>query len=656
MRLRASRATAIASILARMGGASGLSPYLGQVATRSFVPNVKTGGTNAVMSRTAHTAVQAITSLQIKLPGWAVIGDWDTATASATTYTASVEYPAGTFTQIKWAGAASVVAPAGGDSGLSDAASVSIPAGAVFWIRNLANTAGNSGGGLPVTQASVSTRWTAQGEASVLSSTTTTDLTMSGTVTHGGTDAFIYPLCIVATTSAPTFLAVGDSRTIGSGMSPDINGAQGQITPSFGASYAYINCGVGGSQLANANRGFEQRKKLAQYVSHVVLGYGINDIRTAGGNRTAAQVQSDITTFGKLMAGKPLILATVAPETTSTDSWATTANQTPTANGAALATLNTWIRTQPAPYGMVLDIDAQQGDGSSPEKWKAGYTADGLHANSTGYAAIVSAGTVNGATMGALKAGGNFSILNLSPSVAWFDVGDPATAGTAGTSWLARGGRQSMAGSGTYGAASFAGGAGYTMNGASNSYLGDATYYKAFTNGLAGCTLAVLFQLSSIPASTRGLFGATVNGSNNERAFIYIDNAGKPGIVYRRLDADAASQAYSAAALSTSQPSLLVAVFDPTNNTAFLRVNGVQVASGSFLSAGAFSATNSNNVALCTLSSLFTACVLREADILSTALSASDVQKLEGDMAWRAGVAATVLPGGHPYYSAAPTS
>ena len=134
-----------------------------------------------------------------------------------------------------------------------------------------------------------------------------------------------------------------------------------------------------------------------------------------------------------------------------------------------------------------------------------------------------------------------------------------------------------------------------------------------------------------------------------------LDTARKPGIHWRRLDADTVRTAFSAAALAVNTPTLLVAVFDPTNNATELFVNGVSVASGTYATAGSIEATNSNNVAIGVLSGFgYIAMVGREFDSIGAALTAPQRQKLEGDIAWRAGLAASVLPADHPYRSAAP--
>lgn len=664
----------------RMLGAPGgvvpfvLSPYLGQVATRSMFPNAVSGTNNSIMTRSAHIAAQAMTTApQIGFPGFYTTGAGvDTVTTAVSlTYTASIEYPAGTFTQVTWSAAASQATTAVIPfstlkwTGLSDtgvALAAQIPAGATYWIRNYCVTPGATGAGLVTTTALTSTRWSAAGEASVIVAGAGTDLTMSGTVTDGGSGSFVYPCCIVQTTSAPTFGVVGDSREIGStssGTAVDANGNMGQITRSLGAGYGYINVGIGGTQNSQFNATGDARAYFVNtFCSHVINGFGINDIRSAGGNRTAAQLQGDFFITGKRFPGKTLVACTLAPATTGT--FATTAGQTADGNAAARQTFNTWVKTAPTPYKLAIDISSQTQDATLTDVWIANATADGLHSTQTNYDTIVSSAIINPAAIGATAPVAQFSLLSLgvSKTPIWMDFGNPAVSPpTVPAGVNAAGSRASFSQAGVaYGAASFNGGPGYVFNGTTSDLLGDASVCKPYTNGLAGVTIACLFSLTSNPSGTRSMFGATISGSNNERAYIQIDVNGKPGIIWRRLDADAATSAFSATPLTTGAPALLTAVFDPVGNAATLWVNGVQVATGVFLSTGNFSAANSNNLALCTLNSLFTAIVGREFCVFDSALSTANRQKVEGDLAWRNGLAAALLPLGHPYINAAPTS
>ncbi len=649
--------------------------YLGQVATRTFIPNTKSGSSNYANSRTAHVATQAMTTApQLAFPGWYVNNGLDTASVGLT-YTASIEYPAGTFTQVTWSASTSVaVGAALANTPLSDTGitlATPIPSGATFWVRNFCKVTSGSGGGLCVTQATTSTRWVAAGEALASSGTVIGDQTMSGTVTDGASGSFIYPLAIVQQTTRASFYLVGDSRTIGttsSGTTPDVNGNMGQVARSIGAAgYAFINGGVGGTYIRDWNRSAPMRLALQQYCSHVINGYGINDLRAGTGlSRSAAQVESDFYTLSRKIYNKPLIGCTAAPQTTSSDSYATAANQTADANDAARQTFNAWVNGLPAPYSASVDVAARAQDAGNAALWKSpSWTGDGLHETTTGYDDIVSSGIFNVATLANLSSISRYSIFALSQNAVMFDVGRASTvSATISGSAPVEGNAYtfSAAVNVTYSATGFGAGNGPQLNfvTASNTRLvGDAPMQAAF-NGVPGITLVSLFSLPSLPAATRPLQCISTNVAGTDRASLFISATGIVTCVYRAADADAASTLTAPSAIATGVPILIVANLDPITNTAQLSINGTVVASGTFVTSGSnFSATNSARVGIDTSNVGDTQMTfnLREADFIPVAVTTTAVrQKLEGDVAWRAGVAAAVLPAGHPYLSAAPTS
>lgn len=650
--------------------------YLGQVATRTFIPNVKSNSSNYANSRTAHVAAQAMTTApQLLFPGWYVINGVDTASFGLT-YTASIEYPSGTFTQVTWSATASVAVGASlTNTPLSDVGitlATPIPAGATFWVRNFCKVTSGSGGGLCITQATTSTRWTAAGEATALSGTIIGDQTMSGTVTDGGGGAFIYPLAILAQTTLPAFYLVGDSRTIGStssGTTPDANGNMGQLARSIGAQgFAFINGGVGGSYIRDWNRNGPMRLGLRQYCSHVINGYGINDLRGGTGlARSAAQVLSDFYTFSRKVYDKPLIACTTAPQTTSSDSYATAANQTADTNDAARQAFNAGISALPAPYSAYVDIAIRSQDAGNASLWKSpGWTFDGLHDTTTGYDDIVSSGILNGATLGNLASLSRYSIFALSQAAVMFDVGRASTvSATISASSPVEGNGYTFTApiNITYSATGFGAANGPQVNfvsASSTRLVGDPTMSAAF-GGIPGITLVALFTLPSLPTATRPLMCINTNVLGTDRASYFVSATGIVTCVYRAADSDAASTLTSSTAIAAgSNPYLLVTSLDPVTNVATMTQNGSVVATGTFITSGLnFSATSSARVGIDTSNTGDTQMTfnLREADFIPVAVTNTATrQKLEGDVAWRAGLAASVLPAGHPYYSAAPTT
>jgi hypothetical protein len=616
----------------------GVAPYLGQVATRSYV-NSAASTSGAIMSRTAHVAAQDLTSLQVLFCNWYLSqSSTELSNAADVTYAVSVEYPAGTFTQVTWAGATSKAAVTMGDTGLSDTAAVTIPSGAVFWVRCYATS---SSATIPVT--GFGAVWTAQGEASVISGQT-----MSGTVTDGGSLKFLHPAVIVANTTKPSFALHGDSRTHYQATGLDTaTGAVGQVAESLGSSYPWGNFAVSSTRLYLQNKNASRCAALAQYFSHVICNLGVNDMILD--SRTLAQMQGDVEIFCYRLRNKTIIWPTIEGRTTSTDSWATVANQTLDANDPIRVSFNAWVKALPTRISAAPDICAEVEDATTG-KWKApSYTADGLHPSSTAGDAIKGGGKINGATLGALPKTSEFSPLQVSTMVLFHDLNNAAITPAAGTSLQSIASTETLGSgvSGTLGATGFQSvkpGMSFTTA----QYIIGGTTYNNLSNGKAAVTLAAIGQLSAYAGNW--IYTLNNSGTSVSRAALYCDATGHLGLGYKRLDAEALTNVYSAVTTAIGVPVLIVGVFDPTNNSARLYVNGVNVASGTFASAGAFSATTSQAAGL---GRGFT---VNQAAAFDSALSDSDRQKIEGFMAWKAGVASSALPVGHPYRDAPPAS
>lgn len=130
-----------------LAGVAKPAPYVGHVATGVILPTLQYSGWLQMNSRTPHVARDDITQLKVAFPSFYVNGaSGEASVGGNVTFTASIEYPAGTFTQVKWSTASSIVQAANSYS-LSDWVTVTIPKGKVFWVRNFAVTA--AAGGLP---------------------------------------------------------------------------------------------------------------------------------------------------------------------------------------------------------------------------------------------------------------------------------------------------------------------------------------------------------------------------------------------------------------------------------------------------------------------------------------------------------------------------
>jgi peptidoglycan hydrolase-like protein with peptidoglycan-binding domain len=355
-----------------------LSPYVGYVATRGYIA-VGDSSDKSLMSRTFHYARTNITSLQLVLPNW-----WINGSASAeqliggpATTTASIEYPAGTFTQVTFGGSATGTIPAGGTL-VSDPVSVSIPNGAEFWVRIFLE---NSHGIVTTGQGDPNF-----GDAMTASTSIVADQTMGGTVASTTGSSIYMPAAIIGTTTEPSVFIVGDSRTYGNDdQSDDASGDAGEEARAIGPNFAYVNAGASGLRtdylidFMEADAPSDANMyKLASYASDIVNETGIVDVILGS---TTAQIEGNLQTlWNSFPPGIPVYQTTMPPWTTSTDGWTTLANQTPNSDDAARIATNDLIRTTPSHLAGYFEVANVVESSRDSGLWKVlGYTTDGVH-------------------------------------------------------------------------------------------------------------------------------------------------------------------------------------------------------------------------------------------------------------------------------------
>ena len=119
--------------------------YEGLVATRArMMGSPPSVGNHQIMMRSAHFATETLTSIRIVFSNFYNANRnggspiLDSGRGAAASITASVEYPAGTFTQVKFDGLATGSIP-NANVLFSDYMTVSIPSGAQFWVRLFTN-------------------------------------------------------------------------------------------------------------------------------------------------------------------------------------------------------------------------------------------------------------------------------------------------------------------------------------------------------------------------------------------------------------------------------------------------------------------------------------------------------------------------------------
>jgi hypothetical protein len=329
-------------------------------------------------------------------------------TNAAITLTASLEYPVGTFTKLTFAeGSSSYLLPWNGII-KTDVALVELPANTEFQIRTCVT--------VQTGQVWLKQYITNGGtEGAVIGS----DMTLSGTI--GGSIDFAFGPTVVAgvgTSRAYSVLELGDSIAVGQGDSGGANykfsyDARGLFGRTFTNQFPNFACAKAGETLAHwlpvSRRVFSPFLSLCE---RFICELGRNDLN-AGVDTTTLQTNYITVWDSLLMRGVVGYQTTITPQTTSTDNWATTTNQTPSSNNATRIALNDWFRDG-APLDVVSRVAASVGaTGSTVIRagqmghpllgffdvadqvesarnsglWKPGYSGDGTHATPTGYIA-----------------------------------------------------------------------------------------------------------------------------------------------------------------------------------------------------------------------------------------------------------------------------
>lgn len=375
------------------------SKYEGIVASRCRVRTSSDATNLFVNSRSAHIASQALTAIKVGFENF---------NNGNATITASVEFPAGTFTQLKFIGATSVTLPGGAPRRecFTDYAPVSIPSGSTFWIREFWNGSGGAGG-------SNYNTWqnTFLGEAVAMSATTLSDQTMSGTITNSGSPLGVSrpPASIIGVTSIPSVAIFGDSLAAGTGDVEDtsnsatgFNGVVGYIARSINAaSVPFANYAVSGFQAST------QAPRLAMgKCSTLITEFGINDF-DAGGASSATLIAS-ISAYTQFAGPNVKVFqTTITPHTndpaTPAAGWTTLGQQSshsPTTD-TNRDLFNTALRGGTSGITRLTnfyDTASIVESGLNSNKWivtpTPPYTVEGLHPNVAGHALLVSSGIV----------------------------------------------------------------------------------------------------------------------------------------------------------------------------------------------------------------------------------------------------------------------
>lgn len=358
--------------------------YEGLVASRCRVYFSQDITTNKqIMGRSAHIASEALTTIKIAF-GTGFVTVFDAGVGASTTLKASIEYPAGTFTQVTWSASTSVVC-ADQSVTYSDYMTVSIPAGATFWVRMFATSTGGI----------FYNAWcnTFLGEGAEVAASGLTDKTMSGTVSSASGFSFS-PMAILGMTKNPSAIIVGDSICYGSNDIEDssasvtgYNGKVGIIARSMG-NVPFLNMGCATERALNFSSQATVRKLMIPKGSHLICQFGTNDWSDGSSVDTIANSLNLIHALAR--PGQIVGQSTLIPRTTNSG------GLTPAFNETVRIGLNTLIKNRNFPqlnasYDLCVPLEASPNSGT----WAGGgLTADGTHCSVAGYALVASSGVI----------------------------------------------------------------------------------------------------------------------------------------------------------------------------------------------------------------------------------------------------------------------
>jgi len=210
------------------------------------------------------------------------------------------------------------------------------------------------------------------------------------------------PIAILGYTTQPivSIVIMGDSLANGYQDAGDGLGASGWIERGLsnvnGAQIPWAQASKSGNTV-NAEQvpQFGPRKRsLLDYATHAILVDGTNDLVV--GTPVATLETQALNVFAGIRShGVKLYVSTILPRTTSTDSWATAANQTAVnaafASGGARDQFNTWLFTQiGVTIDGVIDPNPYLEDPVNHGKWVTNGTAnfatpDGVHPGTAGH-------------------------------------------------------------------------------------------------------------------------------------------------------------------------------------------------------------------------------------------------------------------------------
>jgi lysophospholipase L1-like esterase len=348
------------------------------IATNTWTATNTPLQTNNGTFRSLHVVPFTATDLQFSWANFAITNTGDAPNGASMLLRAGIKYN-GTIYRVFFGGATDQTIVPGGRA-TSDPLSIVIQAGTTIEVLTYIEC----------------TSWypvSVSGFSTLTGGYSASDLTAPGSATVPDAVKYMFsPSAIIGTPLDISHKAVsieGDSISVGSGSATNQRNASYADTPNtpYGGGFIqralankipYIHVGRGGETAIGAATGRYLRMTHQHRCSSTIVEYGVNDIT---GGVSLSQLQNALLDIWKAASarGSAVFQTTITPVTTSTDAWATTANQTVTANELKRTQLNDWIRTVPAPLTGYFEIADIAETSRNSGIWKAAGTADGTH-------------------------------------------------------------------------------------------------------------------------------------------------------------------------------------------------------------------------------------------------------------------------------------
>lgn len=356
-------------------------------------------GLNRQAARQKHVIGQSATSLAVSLNNWWMGGTEADNTTSYTIEAMSIESPAGLVTPILFGGGRSIFVAAGAIDVQSDELILPVTRGEEYWIKSIISVQ-NTGDRVPWAQTNATDlvggqAWWYLDGATVLSSIDAPGAftVVSGAAVDTRTNGFRPILLGRPVSDGPSFITVGDSISMGIGDQTASVYGRGFINRAMGGATPYPNLSFGRSgNSIGAYISGTRWKNYMQYARHAINELLTNNVNT--GNSATLQA-NDITLSGQLRTGgaEKIIRTGLLVRTSSTDNYATAANQTPNAgwqDGNTVSILNAWwpskVTDGTIDYFVPLAQIIREDSGANIDKWKTPklYNNDDVHPNNAG--------------------------------------------------------------------------------------------------------------------------------------------------------------------------------------------------------------------------------------------------------------------------------